>query len=135
MSTHPGPLPAAQTCTNVLPFAPQVGHTVGTGAGGADIEGYLSHLEALAQGHARLAAAVSETRRELDAALAADDAAASLHMRPLGSRMAWLQWATAMTADGTDPQLVEHFIDRRLGPAAPRDTAYLERLELLSREP
>lgn len=98
-------------------------------------EGYFARLAEQALGHARLAAAVSQTRGELETALVADDASASLRMRHLGSRMAWLQWAAAMHADGTDPRLLEHFLDRRLGPAAPRDGAFLSRIASLSREP
>jgi acyl-CoA dehydrogenase len=98
-------------------------------------DGYFSQLEEQARGHDRLTSALTETRRELERLLEADDGAASLQMRSTAARMAWLQWATAMATDGTDPALVSHFVDRRLGPAAPRDRTYLRRLESLSRQP
>ncbi len=98
-------------------------------------QGYFSHLKAQARAHARLADAVSETERAFEEVLTAEAATSSLQMRIFGSRMAWLQWAAAMAADDTDPELVEHFIDRRLGPAAPRDGTYVRRLASLSREP
>jgi hypothetical protein len=52
-------------------------------------------------------------------------------MRSVGTRAAFLLWAAAMHADGTPPEVVEHFLDRRLGPPAPRDAAYLRRIATL----
>ncbi len=98
-------------------------------------EGYLALLAAQARGHARLASAVSEIGRELEEVLAADDATAGLRMKPLGSRLAWLQWATAMAADGTEAALLEHVLDRRLGPPSPRDAGFVRRVQVLSRVP
>jgi len=98
-------------------------------------EGYLAHLAEQARGHARLAEAVSAARRELEQALSAGDDAASLRLKRLGDRLAWLQWATAMAADGTEPELVEHFLDRRLAPEAAVDERLLRRLAILSRDP
>jgi alkylation response protein AidB-like acyl-CoA dehydrogenase len=94
--------------------------------------GFFSHLTELARGEPRLARAVGETAAELEAAFAVDPEVATLRLRGLGSRMLWLLWAAAMAADGTDRRLLEHFLDRRLGPAAPRDRAYLDRLAAVS---
>ena len=98
-------------------------------------EGFFAHLASQAAGHARVAPALESARGALAQALAADDAAASLALRPLGSRLAWLQWACAMLADGSEPALVGHFLDRRLGPAPKKDDAYLARIKELSRQP
>ena len=98
-------------------------------------EGFFAQLGAQAAGHPRLAAALKAARASFAQALAAGDAPASLLMRPLGSRLAWLQWACAMVEDGTDAALVDHFLDRRLGPAAQRDAAYLSRIRTLSETP
>jgi len=98
-------------------------------------EGFFAVLEGLVAGHAPLEAAVRRTAADFAAALADDPAAATLLMRGLGARMSWLHWAAAMVQDGTEDELVGHFLDRRLGPAAPRDAAYLARLERLAREP
>lgn len=98
-------------------------------------EGFFAQLGAQAAGHPRLAAAQESARAALARALEADDATASLLMRPLGSRLAWLQWACAMVEDGSDAALVDHFLDRRLGPAAERNAAYLSRIRTLSEVP
>lgn len=98
-------------------------------------EGFFAKLGAQAAGDQRLAAEVQAARAALARALEADDAAASLLMRPLGSRLAWLQWACAMVEDGSDSVLVDHFLERRLGPAAERNAAYLSRIRKLSEVP
>jgi hypothetical protein len=97
-------------------------------------EGFFAHLHGQAAGHVRAGAALDEARAALMQALGADDASASLLMRPLGNRLAWLQWACAMLQDGSDRLLVEHFFDRRFGPAAQKDASYQARIRELSRE-
>ncbi|RMG20655.1 MAG: hypothetical protein D6729_02410, partial [Deltaproteobacteria bacterium] len=84
-------------------------------------EPYLAHLRALSEGHPRLSSAVERWSREFDDVLSAAEGEATLRMRPLGAHLAWLQWAAAMVADGTDEEIIEHFLDRRIGPPAPRD--------------
>jgi len=96
--------------------------------------GFFERVRESAPGHGRLAAALSAAERDFEELLAAPEAEASVRMRPMGSRLAFLQWAAAMIADGTDAELVEHFLDRRIGPAAVRDAEYLGRLGRLSRE-
>ena len=98
-------------------------------------EGFFAQLAAQAGGHARLAPAVEAARRALALALEADDAAASLLMRGLGNRLAWLQWACAMVEDGSEAALLDHFLDRRLGPAPQGEAAYLARIRMLSEAP
>ena len=53
-------------------------------------EPFLTHLAAQVQGHPRLAEAVEAAAKELIAVLRDDTPAASLRMRPLGARLAWL---------------------------------------------
>lgn len=95
---------------------------------------FFAHLGALASGNTRLSAMVESCSKRFDAALDADDATATLLMRPLTSEAAWLVWACAMQTDGTDAAVIEHFLDRRIGPAAPRDKAYLERIRELAQK-
>lgn len=97
-------------------------------------EGFFAHLAQQASGDTRVTAALEAARADFMAALGADDASASLLVRPLGSRLAWIQWACAMLQDGTEPRLIEHFLDRRIGPAAKKDAAYQARIRELSRE-
>lgn len=98
-------------------------------------EPFLAHLAEQVQDHARLAEAVDTIGQELATVLAAaDEQTASLRMRTVGARLAWLQWAAAMYQDNSEKLLVEHFLDRRIGPAARRDQHYLERLLTLTVE-
>ena len=92
---------------------------------------FFAHLAAQAKTDQRLSAAVDSCAKRFDAALDVDDATATLLMRPLTSEAAWLAWACAMLADGTERAVIEHFLDRRIGPHAPRDKAYLTRLQSL----
>jgi acyl-CoA dehydrogenase len=94
--------------------------------------GFFARLSDSTAGHPRLAAEVARGRSEMDEVLALDDGAASLRMRPLGARLAWIQWAAAMVAEGTEAEVVDHFLDRRLGPEAARDAAYLKRIAAVS---
>jgi len=98
-------------------------------------EPFFAHLATQAGAHGRLKQAITWISRDFAAALADEEAVATLKLRALGSRMAWLQWACAMIADGSAPELLEHFLDRRIGPAAVRNGAYVERLARLSAEP
>ncbi|MDF1564089.1 MAG: acyl-CoA dehydrogenase family protein [Deltaproteobacteria bacterium] len=95
-------------------------------------EGFLSHLRQLASGHGRILAALEAAEAHLRQTLEAPDALATLEMRRAGERLSFLLWAAAMAADGTDGAVLEHFLDRRLGPAAPLDEAYLARIARLS---
>jgi acyl-CoA dehydrogenase len=95
-------------------------------------EPFLSHLKAQAGEHPRIAGAIDTWGAEMSSLLAEEDAAATLRIRQAGGRLAWIQWAAAMLADGTEPALIEHFLDRRIGPEATRDSAYLERIRTLS---
>lgn len=96
--------------------------------------GLFAHLERQCEGHERLLEAVGEARAAMTEVLAVDPAAASLRIRPLGARLAWIQWAAAMHADGTPGQIIDHFLDRRLGPTAIRDASYLARIKSISNE-
>ena len=98
-------------------------------------EPYLAHLRRLSEGHPRLEAAVKTWSQAFQEVLSTDEAAATLKMRPLGAHLAWLQWAVAMRADGTDEAIVDHFLDRRIGPEAARDEAYLARIRSISKAP
>jgi acyl-CoA dehydrogenase len=89
----------------------------------------LAHLG----GEGRIGAAVRAARAELESVLAAPEAEATLRMRPLGARLAFLQWAAALRADGTPAPVLDHFLDRRLGPEASRDARYLARIAALAR--
>lgn len=95
-------------------------------------EAFFAHLAAMAKTNDRLADAVEATKRDFEAALAGDEAVATVKMRDLGNRMAWQLWAAAMLSDGTEVELIDHFLDRRIGPPATRDADYLERLARLS---
>lgn len=97
-------------------------------------EGFFSVLERIAGDHKRLRDALAQTRKDFAAMLSGDAGAATLQMRPIGARMSYLHWACAMVHDGTQPELVEHFLDRRIGPQAARGAAYLKRIALLSKE-
>jgi hypothetical protein len=98
-------------------------------------EPFLSHLKAQAGEHPRIAGAINTWGAEMRSLLEEKDAAATLRIRQAGGRLAWIQWAAAMLADGTEPALIEHFLDRRIGPEATRDSAYLERIRTLSELP
>jgi hypothetical protein len=39
-----------------------------------------------------------------------------------------------MLADGTDAQVIEHFLDRRLGPRAERNARYVQRIQELAQQ-
>ena len=96
---------------------------------------FFAGLARAAEGDARLAAAVGEAQAAFDRLLAAPADLATLQMRALGGRLAWLQWALAMREDGSDPALIAQLLDRRVGPAAARDATYLARVAALSRAP
>ncbi len=95
-------------------------------------EAFFDELEHLTGRSPRIAAAGRDARAAFDALLDASDDEASIRLRPLAGTMAFLVWAAAMQLDGTDASLLEHFLDRRLGPAAARDARYLERIAALS---
>lgn len=97
-------------------------------------EGFFSVLAGLVSGHARLEAAVRETAAAFKEMLVGDAALATIRMRELGAKMSYLHWAAAMLQDGTERELVDHFVDRRIGPKAPRDAAYLGRIASLSKD-
>jgi hypothetical protein len=98
-------------------------------------EPFLAHLAEQVQDYVRLAEAVDTVGQELASVLVADEQTASLRMRTVGARLAWLQWAAAMYQDNSETLLVEHFLDRRIGPEAPRNQHYLGRLLTLTVEP
>ncbi len=95
-------------------------------------EAFFDELADLSAPSPRIAAAGRDARAAFEALLDASDEEASIRLRPLAGTMAFLVWAAAMALDGTDPSLLEHFLDRRLGPAAARDGRYLERIAALS---
>lgn len=94
-------------------------------------EGFFGHLEELAP-QGELARAVKEARAEVEGVLGKDDGEATLGLRPLASRLAWLCWAAAMAHDGSEPEVREHFVARRLGPPVPRDAPYVARVSRLA---
>lgn len=96
---------------------------------------FFAHLAAQAKGNARLSGLVDACASRFATTLEAPDAEATLQMRPLTSEAAWLVWACAMQQDGTDPQVIAHFLDRRLGPPAARDAAYAARIKALAAQP
>jgi alkylation response protein AidB-like acyl-CoA dehydrogenase len=94
-------------------------------------EGFFGHLATIVNG-TRLTGLVNEARLELEEVLTREDGLATLMLRPLASRLAWLCWAAAMSRDGSDPELCEHFVARRLAPPAPKDGGYLARVARLA---
>jgi alkylation response protein AidB-like acyl-CoA dehydrogenase len=96
---------------------------------------FFAHLSAQAKGEARLTALVDAAAQRFAQTLDAPDAEATLRMRPLASEAAWLVWACAMHNDGTERAVIEHFLDRRLGPEAARDGAYAKRIGELAIRP
>lgn len=97
-------------------------------------EPFFAHLKNQAGDDVKLAQAIDATQDAFSHMLAGDEACATLQMRPLGHRMSWLQWACAMREDGTEPELITHFLDRRIGPLAPRDADYLKRIKSLAQQ-
>ncbi len=95
-------------------------------------ERYFDKLRALAAGHGRIETAVAASASEYSELLGGDEAVATVRLRSVGSRMIWLLWAAAMHRDGTGATLVDHFLDRRIGPEATRDRAYLDRIAALA---
>ncbi|MFC1610453.1 acyl-CoA dehydrogenase family protein [Myxococcota bacterium] len=93
---------------------------------------FFARLHQLAQGHQRIEEAAKEVEATYRDLLEGDEAVASVRLRDVGSRMIWLLWGAAMHQDGTDAQVIDHFLDRRIGPAAPRDSAYLDRIANLA---
>jgi hypothetical protein len=96
---------------------------------------FFAHLAAQAKGDARLSAVVDATAKRFAQTLEVGDAEATLRMRPLASECSWLVWACAMHQDGTDRAVIEHFLDRRFGPSATRDAAYVARIKDLAARP
>ncbi len=96
---------------------------------------FFAHLAELAKGHARLPALVDAIAKRFADTLGASDAEATLRMRPLASDASWLVWACAMHKDGTAPEVIAHFLDRRLGPQAERDAKYTARIKALAGQP
>jgi alkylation response protein AidB-like acyl-CoA dehydrogenase len=95
----------------------------------------FAHLKAMARPHQRLTHQLGDLEKRFTATLDLGDGEASLRMRPLVSELGFATWACAMVADGTDALVVEHFIDRRLGPPAERNAKYLQRIQTLSQQP
>ncbi|MEZ0312287.1 MAG: acyl-CoA dehydrogenase family protein [Myxococcota bacterium] len=96
---------------------------------------FFAHLAAQAKGDARLTASVDSCAKRFAETLDAPDDVATLRMRPLTSEAAWLVWACAMANDGTERAVIDHFLDRRIGPQAPRDAAYAKRIKELAARP
>ena len=86
----------------------------------------------MARFRTRLEEALATARSDFEATLGAPDALATLQMRPLGARLAFLFWGAALHADGSDEAILTHFLDRHLGPPAPRDERYLARIASVS---
>ncbi len=98
-------------------------------------EPFFAHLAGQARGDARLTALVDATAKRFARTLDAPDSEATLRMRPLASEAAWLVWACAMRCDGTESAVIEHFLDRRMGPKAEPDAGYAARIKGLATRP
>jgi alkylation response protein AidB-like acyl-CoA dehydrogenase len=97
-------------------------------------ESYFARLRELGAGHGRIEKEIGASEREYAELLAGDEAVATVRLRSVGSRMIWLLWAAAMVQDGTAAPVIDHFLDRRIGPAADRDRAYLGRIAEVAAE-
>ncbi|MBI5512001.1 MAG: acyl-CoA dehydrogenase family protein [Deltaproteobacteria bacterium] len=98
-------------------------------------QAFFAHLATLGGNPDRIRTAAAAARSELEAALAGDEALATLVIRRLGSRIAYLFWAAAMHADGTEPALIDHFLDHAIGPQPAQDAAYARRIAALAQVP
>lgn len=94
-------------------------------------ESFFAHLHKQGAKSGRFLTALAAAERDFAELLEMPEAVATLRIRPLGARLAWLQWAAAMLEDGTETEVIEHFLDRRVGPRAPCDDAYLQRIRKL----
>ncbi len=95
-------------------------------------QGFFEHLGTLAKGAPRLLTAIDTARGAFLETLECDDGVATLRMRQAGETLSFLIWAAVMQNDGTDQAIIDHFLDRHLGPTAPRDETYLGRIAALS---
>jgi acyl-CoA dehydrogenase len=95
---------------------------------------FFARSRELATGHGRIEEAVAESEGEYAELLAGDEAVATVRLRTVGSRMIWLLWAAAMHRDGTAGEVIDHFLDRRIGPPAARDRSYLGRIASIAAE-